>query len=291
MPRCRTPLGSWIASSTRAWRPVVRRVTRRQHPADDLEVVGEDRQALAARRGSRSRTRATRPPSSRPRCPSSARPPLITSRVEIILAVSAGRPIGGGEHEMAQPRPRRSPPAIAVSSTNGSKIGASLGWRVDLEVVVQPQRLEARAPRPGGRRRPSAAQAVAPSRPEVLAVAALRQGECRSSRRGPPTARSAASIAVAHLARRSRRRPVRSSAIECHRPGLADERAERPHARPSTSSQVTPIASGRMSTPGPVRGPRPSRRRRCSCSTEPSTMPSPTGWPWMKCRPVSCSRL
>ena len=39
-------LGSWIASSTWAWRPAIRRVARSQHPADDLEVVGQDRQPL-----------------------------------------------------------------------------------------------------------------------------------------------------------------------------------------------------------------------------------------------------
>src|SRR5262249_53218440 len=225
-----------------------------EHPGDDLELVGQDGQPLP--RG-REAVAVGQPLVLLPAGPDPEDRPATADHVDRgdRLRGEPGVAVGRAEHQVSELR------SLRFDRERG-KLGEGLEddrllrGRVDLHVVVDPERVETQVfaePRdldgsaPGGDRVDT----------EVLAVAALRQAEAQLHRPTSvavpapagspgqaPNARSTSSWTRATCSSVT----VTTSATENHR---STSRTYRPSVRraSSTSSQVTPIASGRMSTP------------------------------------------
>ena len=281
-PRRWTAFGSWIASSTWACRPCVRRAARRQHPADDLEVVGQDRQPLGRVREA---VAVGEPLVFLPAGPDAELGPPAADDVERRDHLGRQRrgAVGGGQDQVAEPGPRRrhrrSPSARRRARRPAPRSGGGSTWKWSYsqsdskpERLAPGGRLDRPLPGRAGRRGPgtrgrSPAGRVMPTfTPDRLP---------RSVGRLDP---------VAHRGRRSRRRPARSSAIECHRPA---SRTNAPSVR-IAASRVVPRHAHRLRPDvdaGPVQRGEHLVRALAVQHASRARCPRPTGWPWMKCRP------
>ena len=283
------PFGSWIASRTWAWRPsyVARpgasiRVMISRWSARIGEPLGRGREAVAV-----GQPLVLLPAGA----DAEDRPPAaddVDGRDR--LGGQAGVAVGRGEDEVAKPGPAR---------RDGH--GRQLDERLEDDAPPPAADRPACGRRPTATRSPVASAHWATSTVRCQAVAASIPRYSRSQpwgsvrpvftrRRSPPARLRSRSRRARGPGRRGRRSPARRRP-PCTRDRPRGRRSGASGSPRPTSSQVTPIASGRMSTPARSSAASASPPARCPGATDPTTMPSPTGWPWMKWRPVSRSRL
>ena len=149
-----------------------RRPAGAEHPGDDLELIGEDGQSLAGRREA---VAVGQPLVLLPAGADAEDRPAAADHVDRrdALGGEPGVAIRRGEHEVAEPRPARLG-GERRELRERLEDRRLLGRRIDLHVVVDPERLEAEILGPLGD-----LDGPSPGRrgvhPEVLAIAALRQ--------------------------------------------------------------------------------------------------------------------